>query len=108
MSAAEPYCVKAVRRHCLETLAKQIIASAATYSVVCGLDSDQVHSLPGRIVKQLARYIQDQRERFGEKRTRAAERFHFIDPQKNGSSLPLESSSPGQTRSAVLPEHPFQ
>jgi hypothetical protein len=83
-SGADPQRVKKVRRdHLQETLLKQIISNAATLSVAGALQDDALETLPKSIAGTLDRFMREQRERFDEKRARAAERYDFVERPVN-------------------------
>jgi hypothetical protein len=78
-SGADPQRVKQVRRdHLQETLLKQIIGNAATLSVA-GFQDHELDTLPDSVAATLDRFMREQRDRFEEKRARAAERYDFIE-----------------------------
>jgi hypothetical protein len=79
-SGADPQRIKKVRRdHLQETLLKQIIGNAATLSVAGGFQDHELDTLPDSVAGTLDRFMREQRERFDEKRARAAERYDFIE-----------------------------
>jgi len=75
---AQPSRVKQVmREHLHETIAKQIIGSAATLSIAAGVPDEEVRDVPDALSTLLDNFIRERPERFQEKRARAAERYDF-------------------------------
>jgi hypothetical protein len=79
-SGAEPERVKAVKRdHLKEILMKQLVGTAATLAVACGMrGTDELEDLPNSVKRSIDRYMCEEPERFDEKLGRAESRYYFI------------------------------
>jgi hypothetical protein len=71
-------------------LVKQIIGNAATLSVVSGVRGDQLEALPDALAVTVDRFTREKRERFEEKRARAAERCDFVEWPARRTPRPTE------------------